>query len=137
MDMPRSPTISAAFPAAFRSRRLYRWNLENSSALTRVQSNIASSRTTRSLGGTRTVSTLYSRTALKSLRNDPKSPIVQASGSVWDRSVRIVSPVLMGEACVRCHNTHPESPKKDWKVGDVRGIQEISVSQPLGANLFA
>jgi hypothetical protein len=26
---------------------------------------------------------------------------------------------------VACHNTHPESPKTDWKVGDVRGVQEI------------
>ncbi len=28
---------------------------------------------------------------------------------------------------IQCHNTHPESPKKDWKVGDVRGILEISM----------
>jgi hypothetical protein len=27
------------------------------------------------------------------------------------------------EACT-CHNTHPESPKHDWKVGEVRGLQE-------------
>jgi adenylate cyclase len=78
----------------------------------------------------------FEHEALKDLRKDPDTPIVQVSGSIWDRSVRVASPVLMGEACVRCHNTHPESPKMDWKVGDVRGIQEISVSQPLGANLF-
>lgn len=30
----------------------------------------------------------------------------------------------MKEGCVACHNTHPESPRKDWKVGDVRGIVE-------------
>ena len=43
----------------------------------------------------------------------------------------------MGETCVACHNSHPESPKKDWKVGDVRGIQEVTVQQPVEANLFA
>jgi class 3 adenylate cyclase len=43
----------------------------------------------------------------------------------------------MGAACVACHNLHPESPKRDWKVGDVRGIQEITISQPLAANLFS
>ncbi|MCZ0900790.1 adenylate/guanylate cyclase, partial [Microcoleus sp. HI-ES] len=31
--------------------------------------------------------------------------------------------------CVDCHNTNPYSPKTDWKVGDVRGILEIT--QPL------
>ena len=35
--------------------------------------------------------------------------------------------------CVACHNTHPDSPKRDWKVGDVRGIQEITISQPIAA----
>jgi adenylate cyclase len=31
----------------------------------------------------------------------------------------------MKESCVACHNTHPLSPKKDWQVGDVRGVLEI------------
>jgi class 3 adenylate cyclase len=43
----------------------------------------------------------------------------------------------MGAACVACHNSHPESPKRDWKVGDVRGIQEITISQPIAANIFS
>jgi adenylate cyclase len=43
----------------------------------------------------------------------------------------------MGATCVSCHNTHPESPKRDWKVGDVRGIQEVSITQPIAANLFS
>ena len=32
---------------------------------------------------------------------------------------------------------HPDSPKRDWKVGDVRGIQEIAIRQPIGGNVFA
>lgn len=31
----------------------------------------------------------------------------------------------MKAGCVACHNTHPESPKTDWKVGELRGVQEI------------
>ena len=31
----------------------------------------------------------------------------------------------MKEACVNCHNSHPDSTKKDWKVGEVRGVLEI------------
>ena len=31
----------------------------------------------------------------------------------------------MQQACVDCHNSHPDSPKTDWRVGDVRGVVEI------------
>src|SRR6056300_935699 len=31
-------------------------------------------------------------------------------------------PVVMGDGCVGCHNSHPDSPKTDWKVGDIRAI---------------
>jgi signal transduction histidine kinase len=51
--------------------------------------------------------------------------------------VRLITPVIMEESCVACHNAHPDSPKHDWKVGDVRGIQEVVVGQPLAANLFS
>ena len=39
----------------------------------------------------------------------------------------------MQQSCVNCHNTAADSPKKDWKVGDVRGL--IEVVQPLDAVL--
>jgi diguanylate cyclase (GGDEF)-like protein len=39
----------------------------------------------------------------------------------------------MQQSCVNCHNAAADSPKKDWKVGDVRGL--IEVVQPLDAVL--
>jgi class 3 adenylate cyclase len=75
--------------------------------------------------------------ALAALREDPKKQIVDVSGSIFDRTIRLVSPVLLSPPCVNCHNTHPDSPKTDWKVGDVRGIQEITIRQPIAANIFA
>jgi len=33
----------------------------------------------------------------------------------------------MRESCINCHNTHPDSPKKDWKTGDVRGILDVKI----------
>jgi predicted signal transduction protein with EAL and GGDEF domain len=33
----------------------------------------------------------------------------------------------MKKECVNCHNNHPESPKSDWKVGDLRGILEVII----------
>lgn len=43
----------------------------------------------------------------------------------------------MGAACVQCHNSHPDSPKKDWKIGDVRGLQEIEIHEEVGASLWS
>jgi adenylate cyclase len=43
----------------------------------------------------------------------------------------------MGPACVECHNSHPESPKRDWKVGDVRGIQEVTITSPFAESLLS
>ncbi|NOZ52585.1 MAG: PAS domain-containing protein [Gammaproteobacteria bacterium] len=34
----------------------------------------------------------------------------------------------MRPACVECHNSHPDTPKNDWKTGDLRGILEINLS---------
>lgn len=37
----------------------------------------------------------------------------------------------MDQGCVDCHNAHPDSPKTDWRVGDVRGVQVVQI--PLDA----
>jgi class 3 adenylate cyclase len=79
----------------------------------------------------------FERKALESLRANPDQRIEDASRSLLSDTVRLVAPVIMGSACVSCHNIHPESPKQDWKVGDVRGIQEIMISQPIAANIFS
>jgi Protein of unknown function (DUF3365) len=39
--------------------------------------------------------------------------------------VRYAQARIMKQSCVHCHNTHPRSTRKDWKVGDVRGVLEI------------
>lgn len=75
--------------------------------------------------------------ALASLRTNPDQKIEDSSHSLFSDRVRLVAPIIMGAACVSCHNSHPESPKKDWKVGDVRGIQEVIIAQPIAANIFS
>jgi class 3 adenylate cyclase len=75
--------------------------------------------------------------ALVSLRENPKQMITQVQESLFSDRVRLVAPVMMGQACVTCHNVHPESLKTDWKVGDVRGIQEVSIVQPFADNILA
>lgn len=78
----------------------------------------------------------FEQKAISSLRADPEASIVEVSGS-FNRHVRAAAPVIMGQVCVACHNSHPDSPRRDWKVGDVRGIQEISVIQPIAANILS
>jgi adenylate cyclase len=75
--------------------------------------------------------------ALVSLRDNPNQQPTQTSWSLLTDRVRHITPIIMGATCVACHNTHPDSPKTDWKVGDVRGIQEITVAQPIAANIWS
>ena len=77
----------------------------------------------------------YETQALALLRADPDQRLTDTSWSALTGHVRHISPIKMGASCVKCHNTHPESPKRDWKVGDVRGIQEVSITQPISLNL--
>ncbi len=71
----------------------------------------------------------FERQALAMLRTDPHQVVTDLSNSVANDSIRLIAPVIMGSACVECHNKHPESPKRDWKVGDVRGIQEVTITR--------
>ncbi|MGQ9873190.1 c-type heme family protein [Leptodesmis sp.] len=41
-------------------------------------------------------------------------------------ALRFAQADIMKPSCVSCHNAHPDSPKQDWKVGDVRGVLEIT-----------
>lgn len=80
----------------------------------------------------------FERNSLSELRHAPENyPLVESSTSGWNSKTRLISPVIMGASCVSCHNSHPESLKRDWKVGDVRGLQEVSISQPIAINLWS
>ena len=72
----------------------------------------------------------FERSAIQAFRADPqRKTYTQLKGNGLGRSTyRLATPVIMRPACVTCHNAHPDSPKRDWKVGDVRGIQEVSVN---------
>ena len=32
---------------------------------------------------------------------------------------------MVADGCVNCHNSHPQTPKTGWKLGDVRGVLEV------------
>lgn len=41
--------------------------------------------------------------------------------------LRHAKAIFMEESCISCHNNHPDSPKHDWQVGDVRGAVDVSI----------
>lgn len=54
-------------------------------------------------------------------------------GQEWIRVA--VADKMIAPGCVNCHTSHAASPKTDWKLGDVRGVLEIS--SMLGPQLAA
>jgi adenylate cyclase len=64
--------------------------------------------------------------ALKYLRQHPKETFIRVEDFQGRPSFRYAEADIMKASCVTCHNTHPDSPKKDWQVGDVRGVLEIT-----------
>ncbi|WP_061249045.1 ATP-binding protein [Leptospira alstonii] len=69
----------------------------------------------------------FQKEALIRLQKDPEIPYYTFQTIDSIPYVRYALADRMQTSCIQCHNTHPESPKKDWKVGDVRGILEIGM----------
>jgi hypothetical protein len=67
----------------------------------------------------------FEKAALAELRNNPEQPYYRFDEMNGIPVVRYAIADRMKPACVNCHNTHPDSPKTDWKVGEVRGVLEI------------
>ena len=68
----------------------------------------------------------FEREALRLLRQSNGQESVHAFTEVDGRRVvRYAQARIMQRSCVQCHGTHDQSPRKDWKVGDVRGVLEI------------
>ena len=47
--------------------------------------------------------------------------------------LRYATADLRRSSCVSCHNTHPDSPKRDWATGDVRGVLEVILPLDVAA----
>ena len=73
--------------------------------------------------------------ALESLTNSGASEFNEIAAGSGGKTFRYASRVLMESACVRCHNARPDSPKTDWKIGDVAGIQVIEFAVNSGDGL--
>lgn len=68
----------------------------------------------------------FEREALRRLRQSKGQATVHEFTEVGGRRVvRYAQARVMERSCVQCHSTHDQSPRKDWQVGDVRGVLEI------------
>ena len=76
----------------------------------------------------------FEKSSLEQFRTDPTLQELSKTEThmLKPSNYRLITPITMKATCVKCHNAHPGSTKKDWRVGDIRGIQEITVkSNPI------
>lgn len=69
----------------------------------------------------------FEKEALAAVRDDPAQAVTKFEETEQGTVLRYVTAVTMTASCVGCHNTHPDSPFRDWKAGDVRGIQQVTL----------
>ena len=77
----------------------------------------------RNDGGPRDV---FEQDALGWLRQHPDQPYYRFEQVGSDWRLRYAKADLMQASCVACHNSHPASPKRDWREGDVMGVLEVT-----------
>jgi len=70
--------------------------------------------------------------ALMQLRRDPKRPYFRFEKIAGELILRYATADIMRPSCVGCHNSHRDSPKRDWRAGDVRGV--LAVTLPAVTN---
>jgi methyl-accepting chemotaxis protein len=67
----------------------------------------------------------FQKRAWETLARDPTARIVEHDEIDGKPVVRVALGDTMAAGCVACHNTTSDSPRRDWKVGDVRGVIEV------------
>ncbi len=78
-------------------------------------------------GGTKTD---FQKQAWAFLQDNPDQPYYQFESTNETLSLRYAVGDKLKASCVGCHNSYLDTPKQDWKTGDVRGVMEVVV--PLG-----
>jgi methyl-accepting chemotaxis protein len=69
----------------------------------------------------------FQQQAWEFLSKNPDSIFSRTEERNGRQVVRVAVPDKMsGPACVNCHNSDPTSPKLDWKIGDLRGVLEVT-----------
>lgn len=71
----------------------------------------------------------FQKEAWAFLNKNPGKQYAQEVVKDGKNMVRVaISDTMVADACVNCHNTHPDTPKTGWQLGDVRGVLEITTN---------
>jgi len=73
--------------------------------------------------------------AWKHLVGTPDGRFVRRDRIAGRQVLRVAIGDRMDASCVACHNSNPLSPKRDWAVGDVRGLIEVVTSVDAGTGV--
>ncbi|MEB3161529.1 MAG: histidine kinase dimerization/phosphoacceptor domain -containing protein [Synechocystis sp.] len=71
----------------------------------------------------------FEQDALAHLAKNPQMPFSRVETVDGELRLRYAAADVMKASCVACHNSHPDSPKRDWRVGQMRGA--LTWSYPL------
>jgi len=70
----------------------------------------------------------FAKQAWQELNKDPSRTISRVQKINGHEVVRVaLADTMTQQGCVNCHNAHPDTPKKGWKLGDVRGVLEVQI----------
>jgi len=70
----------------------------------------------------------FGEQAWKQILSEPDKPFSRTETINGITQVRVaIADKMVDEACVNCHNSHSDTPKNDWKRGDVFGILEVNI----------
>ncbi len=76
----------------------------------------------------------FEKATLDKIKKNPNTPVISFETINGAKVLRYARGDLMKESCLGCHNSYSETPKTDWKVGDVRGILEVI--RPINSSEF-
>ena len=69
----------------------------------------------------------FQQRAWQSLSDKPEDYYVEVEKSEQQTRIRVAQADRLSEqSCVDCHNSHPDSLKRGWRLNDVRGLLEVN-----------
>ncbi len=69
----------------------------------------------------------FQKEAWTFLNENPKGVFTRETLVDGKRTLRVASAdTMVAQGCVNCHNSRADTPKDEWKLGDVRGVLEVS-----------
>lgn len=70
----------------------------------------------------------YEKESLNYIINNPTEIYKKEIEEDGNRVFKVaIADIFYDQSCVTCHNTRADTPKNNWKLGDVRGVIEVSI----------